>query len=188
MQKSILLFLFLHLIVSAQEPNAEAGEFKMVFPGIYFKHQSTDYAVMPYTIDSCLKYITFHLKDINELVLWRDFEETEELTTMRIKKLKMDFHACAPTEKIKIRPMGKEQKISRHVINKSISSEQMNYLLSLNSVFEICETRFSKEWKQKNHIEQPRIWCGSCWKNGFHIVARRKLHKMKKRKKQATKN
>ncbi|MCW3082993.1 MAG: hypothetical protein JWP12_359 [Bacteroidetes bacterium] len=155
------------------------GELKMVYPGIYFKHNSTDYAAMPYTSDSCFKYIAHHVREIYSYVIWRDSTETDELTNKRIKKLKVGLNKYIPTGKIEIHPMGKEQKISRQTINCSINDEQRQYLLSLNSVFDISTIRFLT--KKKNHIEHPRIWCLSCWKSGFHIKARRELHKMAKK-------
>ncbi len=46
---------------------------------------------------------------------------------------------------------------------------QTQYLLSLNSVFDISKTRFPIIKREKNHIERPRIYCWSCWKSGFHM-------------------
>lgn len=153
-----------------------AGELKMTFPGVYFRHNSTDYAAMPYTADSCFKYIAKRVKYIYSFVIWRDSAETEELTNKRIKKLKADLNKYTPAGKIEIRSMGKEQKISRLTIHCSTSNEQLQYLLSLNSVFDISTSRLSV--KKKNHIEQPRIWCLNCWTSGFHIKARRKMREM----------
>jgi hypothetical protein len=163
-----------------------AGELKMTFPGIYFKHNSTDYATMPYTADSCFKYIARHVRDIYSYTIWRDSAETDELTNKRIRKLKSDLSKYTSTGKIEIRPMGQEQKISRKTINCCVNDKQRQYLLSLNSVCDISTTRFSIK-KKKNHIEHPRIWCLSCWRSGFHVKERRELHKMEKKQAAATK-
>lgn len=37
------------------ETRLESGELEMTFPSIYFNHNSTDYATMPYSVDSCFK-------------------------------------------------------------------------------------------------------------------------------------
>ncbi|HEY0031327.1 MAG TPA: hypothetical protein VGC65_11250 [Bacteroidia bacterium] len=185
MQKRIPLLLLLISIVAglrAQDPGIERlikGELKMTFPSIYFKHMSTDYATMPYTADSCFKFIALHIKDIKSLLIWRDSLETEELTTMRIRKLKLDLNKYTPSKKITIHAMGSEQKISRHTIEMTNNKEQIHYLLSLNSAFDISKTRFSKK-KSTNHIEHPRILCMNCWKNGFHIKIRQQLRRAKK--------
>lgn len=179
----LLLLLFIVTSLRAQDSGIDRlikGELKMTFPSIYFKHKSTDYAAMPYTADSCFKFMAVHIKDINSLVIWRDSAETEELTTMRIKKLKMGLNKYTPSEKIDIKSMGKEQKISRHTIDITDNNEQIQHLLSLNSVFDISRTRFSKR-KAKTHVELPRLRCIHCWKNGFHIKLRRQLRQAKKK-------
>jgi len=140
------------------------GELKMTFPSIYFRHHSTDYAPMPYTADSCFNYMALHIKDIRSLVIWRDSTETEELTNKRIKKLKAGLNKYTPSAKIEIHSMGNEQKISRHTIDKSVKHEQTEYLLSLNSVFDISKTRFSVKKKKRDHRLHPRWWCLLCWK------------------------
>jgi hypothetical protein len=112
-------------------------ELEMNFPGIYFKHNSTDYAAMPYTADSCLNYILLHIKDINDLVMWRDTLETNKLTTHRIKKIKNELRKHKLTRNIHIESMGTQQKVSRRTIEMNNDSAQINYLLSLNSVFDV---------------------------------------------------
>jgi hypothetical protein len=112
------------------------GEFKMTFPSIYFKHNSTDYSVAPYAVDSCFKYIALHIKDINDLVIWSDSLETEKLTQQRIKKLKTELRKYKVTG-IHIESMGEKQKISRRTMEMSADSAQIKYLLILNSVFEL---------------------------------------------------
>ncbi len=75
--------------------------------------------------------------------------------------------------------MGKEQKISRYTI-KNAEPGQRNYLLSLNSVFDVYTTKTRKEMKMQTHIQRPRIWCWGCISSGFHFKARQKMKKMKK--------
>ena len=179
---SLILLFFIITGLCAQDPGIDRlikGELKMTFPSIYFKHKSTDYAPMPYTADSCFKFMAHHIKDIQSLVIWRDSAETEELTSMRIKKLKTGLNKYTTSENIKIYSMGKEQKISRHTINMTDNREQIKYLLSLNSSFDVSKTRFSKR-RVKTHVELPRLWCMNCWKNGFHIKIRRQLRRAKK--------
>ena len=181
----ILMLLLFSASLHAQAPEIDrliAGELKMTFPGVYFQPNSTAYAAMPYSPDSCFKYIAQRMKYIYSFVIWRDSAETEELSNRRIKKLKADLNKYTPAGKIEIHSMGKEQKISRMTINYSTNKEQRQYLLSLNSVFDISTSRLSAI-KKKNHIERPRIWCMSCWKNGFHIKTRRKMRKMAKKNK-----
>jgi len=141
------------------------GELRMTFPSVYFKNNSTDYAAMPYTADSCFKYIAAHIKDINSYVIWRDSSETEELTNKRIKKLKTELNNYTPSGKIKIRPMGEAQKISRRTIDMGVNPKQIQYLLSLNSVFDVSGVVFRVTKKsKKNHALHPKIWCWRCWK------------------------
>ncbi|MDP2386348.1 MAG: hypothetical protein Q8M29_08245 [Bacteroidota bacterium] len=155
------------------------GELNMTFPGIYFKNNSVDYAVMPYTVDSCFKYIAIHIRDINSLVIWRDSSETEQLTTKRIKKLKTDLNKYTPSGKINILSMGKAQKISQRTIAKGADSVQIHYLLSLNSVFDVSGVIIptnKKGWLKKPHTERPRLWCLNCWKRGRFTKEYRRLH------------
>ena len=152
------------------ETRLSIGELKMTFPSIYFKHNSTDYATMPYSFDSCFKYIALKIKDLNSYSIWRDSTEKERLTYIRIKKLKSDLNKYLPSNKIHFQSMGTAQKISRRTIEKSVDAKQIQYLLSLNCVFDISGTINSKknndkEKKQKKGL--PRlVWCG--WKHGFH--------------------
>ena len=155
-----------------------AGELKMTFPSIYFRHNSTEYAVMPYTADSCFKYVAKHIRDIHTLVIWRDSAETDELSNRRIRKLKSDL-AKYTSAKIDIHPMGDNQKVSRHTIALCVNDRQLQYLYSLNSSFDISRTRFAPKPK-KNHIERPRIWCLDCWNSGFHVKERRRMREIAK--------
>lgn len=154
----------------------------MTFPSIYFKHNSTDYATMPYSVDSCFKYMALNIKDIYSFDIWRDSGETEELTNKRIEKLKLGLNKYTPSMKIDIHSMGEEQKISRRTVDRGIDHEHIEYLLSLNSVFDISKTRFrhKKKWKNLSHEKLPRLWCLACWKHGFHIEYRRNMRQARK--------
>ena len=155
------------------------GELQMTFPSIYFKTNSVGYAAMPYTVDSCFKYIAIHINDINSLVIWRDSSETEQLTTKRIKKLKTGLHKYTPSGKITILSMGKAQKISQQTIQMAADSVQIHYLLSLNSVFDVSGVIIpgnKKGWLKKPHTERPRLWCLNCWKRGRFSKEYRRLH------------
>lgn len=172
MKPAIKLLALLFFIVSAlraQETEIDRlirGELKMTFPSIYFKHNSTEYAAMPYTVDSCFKYLALHFKDnFNSLVIWRDSTETEGLTNERIEKLKQGLRKYIPSGKIEIHSMGDAQKISRRTINMTSDSSKVDYLLSLNSVFDISKTHFPPQ-KKKNKKRRKLIWTG--WKHGFH--------------------
>lgn len=141
-----------------------ANELKMTFPSIYFKHNSTDYASMPYSVDSCFRHIASHFdENLNSLVIWRDSAETEELTTKRIKKLKQALKKYLRTNEFKIYTMDKEQKIPLQTINMTSDSTKINYLLSLNSVFDISKTRVLPK---KKKTRRRLVWTG--WKTGFH--------------------
>jgi len=163
------------------------SELKMTFPSIYFKHQSTDYATMPYTVDSCFKYIALHFDDNNNsLVIWRDSNETKELTNKRIKKLKMSLNKRIRDKSIEIHSMGNQQKISWQTMKMTSDSAKIKYLWSLNSVFDISMTRFPKTPSTKaSHVLHPKIWCWNCWRNGFHLDKNsRTIRKMTRRNKQ----
>ncbi len=186
--KLAILLLFIPIRLKGQDiERLIQGELKMKFPSIHFKHNSVGYSPMPYSVDSCFKFIADHFKDnMNSLVIWRDSMEAEELTDKRIKKLNADLRKYVRNEKILIYKMGNEQKVSRQIINKTSDSVQIKYLLSLNSVFDISKTRFRQETKKKNwrsHQMLPRPWCLGCWKNGFHIKYRRSMRKAKQNSK-----
>ena len=168
----ILTIMFLLGVASVQAQESEIdrlirSELKMTFPGIYFKHNSTDYAAMPYTVDSCFKFIALQFdKNINDLVIWRDSLESETLTTKRIQKLKTELKKHIKTGKIEIHSMGREQKIARRTIQMTSDATKINYLLTLNSVFEISKTRITPEKKEQKKSRRRLIWTG--WKTGFH--------------------
>ena len=187
--KIILILLictsWLHAQIKETDSLLSSGELKMTFPSIYFKHNSTDFSTMPYSFDSCFKYIALHFNDnINSLVIWRDSIETEELTNKRIKKLKLELNKYIPSSRIDIHSMEEEQKISRRTINMRGDFEHIEYLLSLNSVLDISKTRFPTimKWNSKSHIDLPRPWCLNCWRNGFHIKERKWRRSLKRKK------
>ena len=72
----IAIFIFLSPGLRGQEAEIDRlirGELRMTFPSIYFQHNSTEYAAMPYTVDSCFKYVALHFKEYaNSLTIWRD--------------------------------------------------------------------------------------------------------------------
>ena len=96
-------------------------ELQMTFPSIYFKRNSTDYAVMPYKVDSSFKYIALHFdQNINSLVIWRDSLEKESLTNARIKKLSDQLKKHLQKNNFEIISMADQQKISRYTLQKSV--------------------------------------------------------------------
>ena len=171
--KLILIILCTITELRAQDSEIDRlmqSELKMTFPSIYFKHNSTDYATMPYKIDSCFNHIAFNYnRDINSLIIWRDTNETEALTNRRINKLHKEFRKYIKVGSVEIHSMGKEQKISRRTIKTTIDKVKINYLLTLNSVFDISKTHIpsikverKKEKKGIPHL----VWTG--WRTGFH--------------------
>ena len=143
------------------------NELKMNFPSIHFKHNSTDYSPMPYSVDSCFKYIALHFDgNMNSLVIWRDSTEAESLTKKRIKKLKTALNKYKETRHVYIESMGKEQKISRQTINMTSDSSKIKYLLTLNSVLDFSKTRPLNKATTDKH----GLWLfGTCWKHAFHL-------------------
>lgn len=186
--KTLLILVATSLRLVSQNKETEnlmGGELKMTFPSIYFKHSSIDYATMPYTADSCFKYIALHFEDnINNLVIWRDSIETEQLTNKRVEKLKAGLKKYLSSKEIIIHSMGEKQKISRRTIYSISDSARIQYLLSLNSVFDISKTQFPAENKpvKRSHVDHPRIWCPKCWKNHRFTKEYRKLHVKKKQR------
>jgi hypothetical protein len=160
-------------------------ELAMNFPSIYFKHNSTEYAEMPYPVDSCFIYIQKNIKDIKSYVIWRDSGETEQLSGKRVQKIRTDLSKYTKAQ-IKVLSMGKEQKISRYTINHN-NQDSRSYLLSLNSVFDVYTTKTRKEMRMQTHIQRPRIWCWGCISSGFHFKARKKLKKIKREREKKSK-
>lgn len=181
--KIIFLLLLLTTTLQAQNPEVEKlieGELKMTYPSIYFVHNSTEYAVMGYTVDSCFKYIAGHLKYLNSIVIWRDSSETEQMTTARIKKLKLDLNKYVPARNINIESMENQQKLSQRTINKASNDKQRQYLLSFNSVLDVSGAiRHRKKWR-RTHVE-GRIFCRECWQRG--VFFRKKVKKKEEGKK-----
>ena len=156
--------LIISLFLSTGLQGQDEVEFIMTFPSIYFKHNSTEYATMPYLSDSCFKYIAAKIKDLNSYPIWRDSSETEPLTNNRIKKLKADLNKFNPSGKINFRTMGNKQKVSQRIINKSTNNNQIQYLLSLNSVLDVSGViHANRNKKMRNHTTQYFIWCPFCW-------------------------
>lgn len=183
--KLLQVLLIFTTFLSAQENEIDrliANEFKMTFPSIYFKNKSTEYAHMPYSVDSCIKHIASNFnKSTNSLVMWRDSLETEALTLKRIQKIKSTLKKQLKTSKIEIFSMNTEQKITRYTIKKTKDTIKTKYLLTLNSVFEISKCIINAKVKSTNHIMNPKINCWGCWKNAFHWRTRMKLRRMEKR-------
>lgn len=119
----------------------DAGELQMDFPGIYFRHNSTEYAPMPYRVDSCLRYLIQHYDDIRSFVMWRDSSESEKLSADRISKIEADLQALKFHKTFRTRSMGNAQKVSYYTIRQCNSVAEADRLLSLNSVFEIAKSR-----------------------------------------------
>ena len=182
--KILLILLVCTSRLLAQGPEIDnrlkSGELDMTFPSIYFKHNSLDYAEMPYSVDSCFKYIAAKIEYLNSLVVWRDSSETDQLTYKRIQKLRAGLNKYTKV-KPNIVSMGKAQKISQRTIYTDTDSAQIQYLLSLNSVFDVSGTRLpnKKKLKNKSHVELPRPWCFNCWKHGFHIKERKTLKQLR---------
>ncbi|MCW3075840.1 MAG: hypothetical protein JWO32_449 [Bacteroidetes bacterium] len=118
--KFLVILLFNPAMIQAQPGN---GELIMTFPSIYFKHNSAEYAIMPYTVDSCFKFITANIKFLNSYPIWKDSSETELLTNKRIKKLKDDINKLRPTGKLNI---------NLWEINKRFRSKQLEITSTLN--------------------------------------------------------
>jgi hypothetical protein len=142
------------------------NELKMTFPSVYFKNKSTDYAPMPYTADSCFKYIANNIEYINSMALWRDSSESIELAQQRIKKIKDGLRKHIRTRRIRIKKISGRQKISSYTIYTGTDSRQVDYLLSLNSVLDVSALIVLPPGK-KSHGEKPRWWCRWCWERGL---------------------
>ena len=176
------LFLFLLLLTTnlhaqtAEVDKLMEGELKMTYPSIYFVHNSTEYAAMPYPVDSCFKYIASHVKYLNSIVIWRDSSETEFLTESRMKKIKLDLNKYTAYGNVDIESMEGEQKISQRTIRKASNDKQLQYLLSFNSVLDVSGAiRHRKRWR-RTHVE-GRIFCLECWQRG--VFFRKKVKKKK---------
>jgi hypothetical protein len=175
--KIIFLLFFATTTLHAQNAEVEKlmeGDLKMTYPCIYFVHNSTDYAPMPYPVDTCYKYIASHIKYLNSIVIWRDSSETEYLTESRIKKIKLDLNKYTAFGNVDIESMENEQKISQRTIRKATNDKQLQYLLSFNSVLDVSGAiRHRKRWRRTH--TQGRIFCIQCWRRG--AFSRKKVKK-----------
>jgi hypothetical protein len=173
----ILIVIGAHLGAQSKEiDRLMHSEFKMTFPSIYFVNKSTEYAAMPYSADSCYKYIARHMEDIKGLVVWRDSSETEELTKQRIKKIKKGIGKHIRARRVRIKKVTDRQKISQRTIYTGTDSTQVKYLLSLNSVLDVS-TLVVRPKGKKSHVEKPRWWCKWCWARGAFTAKYRAWHK-----------
>lgn len=191
--KIIIVFLLTTNFIGAQfnaATHLPSGELTMTFPSIYFQHHSTQFANMPYTVDSCLKYIASHFnKNINSLVIWRDSTESEKITNARIKKLKPELKKYIRDGKFEIVSMNDAQKISQHRIQNALNKTETDYFITLNNCFDFSKTKIPNN-TQQSHIIRPKIWCKDCWKHGFHMDKKsRTLRKIaRKNKSEKSKN
>jgi hypothetical protein len=142
--KILLIFLVCTMSLYGQRNSIESAELTMAYPNIYFKHNSTEYAEMPYTVDSCFKYIAINIKNLYSLDIYRDSSETDQLTYKRIKKLNTDIHKYLPSQRLNIKSAGKAQKLSQRNIYNNSDTTQIQYFLSLNSVFEVSGSSMKK--------------------------------------------
>src|SRR5579872_2280780 len=99
-----LTFKILFLILISVSVFRGQSKQQMTFPNIYFKLNSADYAKMPYTIDSCLKFLIKNIKakGIPSFIMFRDTIETELLLKRRIKRFKNDLNKYMPADKTEI--------------------------------------------------------------------------------------
>lgn len=132
MKKIVALFF---IFVSSCCIGQDKSKFHMEFPNIYFKNQTTEYAEMPYSIESCFKFIKTYIKEIKGYAMSRDSSETDALSKQRIIKIKKDLNKFIPSEKINIM-LGFGDRISQKIIDKGVGYKEIQFLLSLNSVFE----------------------------------------------------
>ncbi len=188
----ITVSFFFLLQVYGQEPQIDRlikSELKMTFPSIYFKHLSLEFAEMPYSVDSCCRYIGSHFEQsLNSLVIWRDSLENEDLTNKRIKKIKPLLRKYLKSKEIEICSMRHEQKISRKTIGLTHDSLKINYLLTLNSVLDFSKTRKTLTTRP-SHLYRPKIFCWGCIKSFYHLDRNsRNLRKAARLAKQRNKN
>ena len=95
-----ILFLILISVTSLRGQSDQ----QMTFPNIYFKLNTADYAKMPYTVDSCLKFLVNNIKAKGEpnLAMFRDTVETDLLCKRRIKRFKYDLNKYMAADNLKI--------------------------------------------------------------------------------------
>jgi hypothetical protein len=133
------------------------NEFKMAFPNIYFKLNSTDYAEMPYTVDSCFKYLIKNIKakGTPQLSIWHDTIEVSQLSKRRIKKFKYDLNKYMYTDKIDILI----NPISWQTVYEQVkkSPPHKSYLPSLGSMIQIVVIDYSLPSGAKHDRETWQI-------------------------------
>jgi hypothetical protein len=178
-------FIFLFILSTSlnlySQPPEISDELKMTFPSIYFKNNSVEYAEMPYTTDSCFKYITGHKKEVGYMVVWHDPGEPDVIAIERLDKVKNEIAKYHPEGKIHFVIMSEESKLSKETIEKARTPEEKKYLLALNSVIDYSPSRINKnQGTYYNHIWYPRPWCLACWKHGFHTRQRKLLREAKR--------
>ncbi|MCE3278072.1 MAG: hypothetical protein K0S44_263 [Bacteroidetes bacterium] len=113
---------------------------------------------MPYSVDSCFKYIAANIKDLYSLDIYRDSSETEQLTQKRIKKLQADMRKYLPSGRLNIKSAGKAQKISQRTIYNGSDSTKIQNLLSLNNVFDVSGSLTKKKVKTKK-LKKNKVHC-----------------------------
>lgn len=178
---SLILFLFSEFQVNAQTADIP-GEQKMTFPSVYFRSNSVEYAEMPYTADSCYKYIAGHKKnEIGYLIVWHDPSEPDVIASQRLDKVKAEIAKYHPAGKIRIVFMNEGNKISKETLEKARTTDEKKYLLMLNTSIDYSPTRTNKnQGTYYNHIWYPRPWCLACWRHGFHIRERKLLREARR--------
>jgi hypothetical protein len=179
--KALMPFLIVATCLHGQNSDIDrlvGAELKMTFPSIYFDHNSTEFADMPYTADSCFRYMAAHIRDIKSFAVWRDSAEEEALTKKRMEILKAGLYKYAPAASPRIVAMGQAQKIAQRTIREGAGGRQQQYLRALNSVIDVVKTRDAAEKKagKRSHIDHPRVWCPRCWKNRRFTKEYRRLH------------
>ena len=108
----------------------------MVYPTLYFKHKSIEYAEMPYSADSALRY--FKGKTIDVIPIFRDSNETNKLSIKRAEKVKIDISKYTSTNNVKIQNVGAiAPKVYQFEIKKMKNKKTKKILQSLNSRVEI---------------------------------------------------
>ena len=184
MQRATSIVIILFLLTKslhAQNPEVEnlmQGDLKLIYPSIYFKHNSEEYAPMPYSADSCIKYIASHLKYLNCIVIWRDSSETEFITNARIKKVLHDISKYTALGNVDIKSMKDAQKISQRTIKKASNDKELQYLLSFNSVLDVSGAIRHRKKLRRTHSE-GRYFCLECWKRGVFFHKKKKKNSSK---------
>jgi hypothetical protein len=120
--------------------------FIMTYPNIYFKLNSTEYAKMPYSVDSVFKCIVTGIKNKGTLSLsiWRDSVETEQLSKKRIIKFKHDLNKYIDSDKIIIQLCPYSWQSTAEVLKKGQNPAMYKeYILTLSSMIEVCILDYS---------------------------------------------